>query len=61
MSPDRPLKTMLVTSSGPREGKSASVIAAGITMAQSGARVLLVDTDMRRPRLHCWAAQVMVM
>ena len=52
MSPDRPLKTMLVTSSGPREGKSASVIAAGITMAQSGARVLLVDTDMRRPRLH---------
>jgi capsular exopolysaccharide synthesis family protein len=52
MSPDRPLKTMLITSSGPREGKSASVIATGIVMAQSGNRVLLVDTDMRRPRLH---------
>jgi capsular exopolysaccharide synthesis family protein len=52
MSPDRPLRTMLITSSGPREGKSASVIATGIVMAQSGSRVLLVDTDMRRPRLH---------
>jgi capsular exopolysaccharide synthesis family protein len=52
MSPDRPLRTMLITSSGPREGKSASVIATGIVMAQSGNRVLLVDTDMRRPRLH---------
>jgi polysaccharide biosynthesis transport protein len=52
MSPDRPLRTMLVTSSGPREGKSATVIATGIAMAQSGGRVLLVDTDMRRPRLH---------
>jgi capsular exopolysaccharide synthesis family protein len=52
MSPDRALRTMLVTSSGPREGKSATVIATGIAMAQSGGRVLLVDTDMRRPRLH---------
>ena len=52
MSPDRPLRTMLVTSSGPREGKSTCVIATGIAMAQSGGRVVLVDTDMRRPRLH---------
>jgi capsular exopolysaccharide synthesis family protein len=52
MSPDRPLRTMLITSSGPREGKSAAAIATGIAMAQSGSRVLLVDTDMRRPRLH---------
>jgi polysaccharide biosynthesis transport protein len=52
MTPDRPLRSMLVTSSGPREGKSTTVINAGITMAQSGSRVLLVDTDMRRPRLH---------
>jgi capsular exopolysaccharide synthesis family protein len=43
---------MLITSSGPREGKSATAVAAGIVMAQSGNRVLLVDTDMRRPRLH---------
>jgi capsular exopolysaccharide synthesis family protein len=52
MSPDRPLRTMLVTSSGPREGKSTTAIATGIAMSQSGGRVLLVDTDMRRPRLH---------
>jgi capsular exopolysaccharide synthesis family protein len=52
MSPDKPLRTMLVTSSGPREGKSTTAIATAIAMAQSGSRVLLVDTDMRRPRLH---------
>lgn len=52
MSPDKPFKTMLVTSSGPQEGKSTTVISLGIAMAQSGSRVLLLDTDMRRPRLH---------
>jgi polysaccharide biosynthesis transport protein len=52
MTPDHPLRTMLITSSGPREGKSTTVINTGITMAQNGSRVLLVDTDMRRPRLH---------
>ncbi|MBX5481004.1 MAG: polysaccharide biosynthesis tyrosine autokinase [Myxococcaceae bacterium] len=52
MSPDKPLKTIVVTSSGPQEGKSTNVVSLGIAMAQSGSRVLLVDTDMRRPRLH---------
>lgn len=52
MSPDKPFKTMLVSSSGPQEGKSTSVMTLGITMAQSGNRVLIIDTDMRRPRLH---------
>jgi polysaccharide biosynthesis transport protein len=52
MSPERPLKTILVTSTAPQEGKSTSVINLGISMAQSGNRVVLVDTDMRRPRLH---------
>jgi succinoglycan biosynthesis transport protein ExoP len=52
MSPDRPLKTMLVTSSGPQEGKSTCVVVTGIAMAQSGGRVAIIDTDMRRPRLH---------
>ncbi len=49
---DRPLKTLVVSSANPREGKTTSVIYLGTTMAQSGQRVLLVDTDMRRPRLH---------
>jgi polysaccharide biosynthesis transport protein len=52
MSPDKPVKKMLVTSSGPREGKSSTVINLGVAMAQSGNRVLMIDSDMRRPRLH---------
>jgi capsular exopolysaccharide synthesis family protein len=52
MSPDRPLRRILVTSSGPREGKTTAAISLGVVMAQSGNRVLLIDTDMRRPRLH---------
>ncbi|HTE53087.1 MAG TPA: polysaccharide biosynthesis tyrosine autokinase [Kofleriaceae bacterium] len=49
---DRPLKTLVVSSPNPREGKTTSVIYLGTTMAQSGQRVLLIDSDMRRPRLH---------
>ncbi len=52
MSPDKPFKTMLVTSSGPQEGKSTTTINLGIAMSQSGNRVVILDTDMRRPRLH---------
>jgi Mrp family chromosome partitioning ATPase len=49
---DQPLKTLLVTSSGPKEGKTTTVANLGITMAQAGARVLLVDSDLRLPTLH---------
>jgi capsular exopolysaccharide synthesis family protein len=49
---DREIKTIVVSSANPREGKTTSVIYLGTTMAQSGQRVLLIDTDMRRPRLH---------
>ncbi len=52
MSPDQPLRRLLVTSSGPQEGKTTTAISLAIAMAQSGSRVLIVDTDMRRPRLH---------
>lgn len=52
MSPDKPFKRLVVTSSGPQEGKSTTAINLGIAMAQSGSRVLIIDTDMRRPRLH---------
>lgn len=51
-SADRPLKTIVVSSANPREGKTTTVIYLGTTLAQSGQRVLLIDTDMRRPRLH---------
>ena len=49
---DRQIKTIVVSSANQGEGKTTSVIYLGTTMAQSGQRVLLVDTDMRRPRLH---------
>jgi len=49
---DQQIKTILVTSSGPGEGKSTSVANLAITFAQMGANTLLVDTDLRRPVLH---------
>ncbi len=49
---DEQLKTIVVCSSNKGEGKTTSVIYLGTTMAQSNQRVLLIDTDMRRPRLH---------
>ena len=52
MSPDKPLRTILVTSSSPQEGKTTTAAALAEVMADSGNRVLLVDSDMRRPRLH---------
>ena len=51
-SVNRPMKTITVSSPQKGEGKTTSAIYMGIIMAQSNQRVLLVDTDMRRPRLH---------
>ncbi len=48
----RPLQTLLVTSATPLEGKSTTCANLGIALAQAGQRVLLVDTDLRRSRLH---------
>ncbi|MBL0278458.1 MAG: polysaccharide biosynthesis tyrosine autokinase [Anaeromyxobacter sp.] len=52
MSPEKQLKTIMVTSSGPQEGKTTTAISLAIAMTTSGQRVLLVDADMRRPRIH---------
>jgi capsular exopolysaccharide synthesis family protein len=45
-------RTLLVTSSQPGEGKTTTVVNTGMILAQTGAKVILVDADMRRPRLH---------
>jgi succinoglycan biosynthesis transport protein ExoP len=52
MSPDKPLRTLVVTSAGPQEGKTTTACSLAVTMAQSGSRTLIIDTDMRKPRLH---------
>jgi capsular exopolysaccharide synthesis family protein len=52
MSPDRPLRTLVVTSPAPQEGKSTTAVTTAISMAQTGSRTLIVDTDLRKPRLH---------
>lgn len=49
---DLPLKTILVTSASPGEGKSITAANLAIVMAQGGYSVLLVDADLRRPVLH---------
>ena len=51
-SVDKPLKTFVVTSSGPSEGKTTTIVNLAITFAQSGNRVLLIDADLRKPRIH---------
>ena len=49
---DHKCRSIVVTSSSPGEGKSTTVANFGVVMAQTGARICLVDSDLRRPTLH---------
>ncbi len=49
---DEPIRTLLVTSAGPTEGKSTTAANLAVAMAQAGLRVVALDADLRRPRLH---------
>jgi capsular exopolysaccharide synthesis family protein len=51
-SAGQPPKTVLVTSSQPSEGKTTTVVNIATMLAQTGADVLVLDCDLRRPRVH---------
>lgn len=49
---DKDIKSIVITSTKPGEGKSTIVSNMAITMAQSGKKVLLMDCDFRKPAIH---------
>ncbi len=50
---DKRIRTLMVTSTVPMEGKSLTSANLATVLAHSGKRVLLVDSDLRRPTIHC--------
>ncbi|GIN58823.1 protein-tyrosine kinase [Lederbergia ruris] len=49
---DEEIRTLMVTSSGPAEGKSTTTANLAVVFAQQGKKVLIVDADMRKPTVH---------
>lgn len=49
---EKPPKKIVISSPNPAEGKTTTVTNTAIALSQTGARVLIIDSDMRKPRLH---------
>ncbi len=49
---EKGFKSILITSTGQAEGKTTTVVNLGFTLSQLGRTVLLIDADLRKPRLH---------
>ncbi|MDF1512712.1 MAG: polysaccharide biosynthesis tyrosine autokinase [Anaerolineae bacterium] len=51
-SVDKPVRSLMLTSPGPIEGKSTNLANLGVVFAQTGRKVVIADTDLRRPVQH---------
>jgi capsular exopolysaccharide synthesis family protein len=51
-SVDKPIRTLMITSSEPGEGKSTTTCNLGVVLAQNGNKVIITDCDLRHPRVH---------
>ena len=49
---DKKIQSIMITSSGPGEGKSTTSANLAVVMSETGAKTLLVDCDQRKPNLH---------
>lgn len=49
---EKPIRSVIITSSGPSEGKSTIAVNLAVIMAQGGKRTTLLDSDLRRPSIH---------
>ncbi|HVB65307.1 MAG TPA: polysaccharide biosynthesis tyrosine autokinase [Nitrolancea sp.] len=52
LDPDSGIRSMMITSSEPAEGKSTTVANLALAIAQAGRRVIVVDGDLRKPAMH---------
>ncbi len=51
-SSEKPPKKIIISSPNPTEGKTTTVINTAIALSQTGARVLIIDADLRKPKIH---------